>query len=70
MSSSGLLFQTGNGEQLPHGAGVELSIAWPAGGRSRLEVSGRIVRSQPGLAAMVLLRHGFLRANTAETSPE
>jgi hypothetical protein len=61
IGSGGLLFTTE--ERLPAGRMVEISINWPArlGGTCPLKMvaKGRIVRSEPGKAAMRIERYEF-----------
>ena len=60
-SSGGILFETERA--LPVGLNVELSVAWPVllhnVAQLQLVVSGRIVRSQGGRAAIQMTAHEF-----------
>jgi PilZ domain len=64
MSSGGILFEAG--ADLPSGLNVELSIAWPMLLRGvapmQLVVTGRIVRSRDGWAAIRTVTHEFRTA--------
>lgn len=61
MSSTGVLFTTAG--TLTRGEQIEACIHWPVALNSRVNLQlvarGRVVRSQPGLAAMVILQHQF-----------
>ena len=61
IGSRGILFSTQ--EQLPMGRLVELSVNWPArlGGTCPLQfvATGRVVRSEPGKAAVRIERYQF-----------
>lgn len=67
LSSSGILFEAGR--QLPVGLNVEMSIAWPAllhnVAPMQLVVSGRIVRSEGGRAAIQMAQHEFRTAGSS-----
>ncbi len=70
LSSGGILFDAGR--QLPAGAGVEISIEWPAllhdVAPMRLVVSGRIVRAEGSRAAVRVSRHEFRSADVDRQS--
>lgn len=61
MSSSGIAFTTET--QLPPGRKVEIAISWPAQLDNRCPMKfvarGRVVRSEPGMAAIEILQYEF-----------
>jgi len=71
LSSGGIMFETGR--DLPAGLNVELSIQWPVRLHNvaplQLIVSGRIVRSGSGWAAIRTVQHEFRTMASAENRP-
>ncbi len=70
LSTGGILFDAGR--QLPAGALVEISIAWPAllyeVAPMQLVVSGRIVRAEGSRAAIRVSQHEFRTAGANQQS--
>ncbi len=65
MSSTGILFTTDR--ELTPGRRVELAISWPAqldgSCPLKLVASGRVVRAEPGRAAMEIYQYEFRTAS-------